>query len=288
MRAATSIQRAASTLTPAQEAEMRRMDPNGDGIVDEAEKLAFARSTAELRASHSKYKKGLGATLALLTLAWIGNAVLMMVIVNLSKDLKVEGVSLKTMNGGPVSTHGQKNVFEVTVTVAGRRLDEHEQRSSYIPGHSSAASVCRCQITCANVLLAVSSIENGDDESLVKIILGEGQFWEPRMSAASYHLHENSFGIDALNLEGERGVFYDVNCEMSKEVCDGDPGVLCDAVLSEGANVRDEVRALSSMAATSSSPEALSFEDAFTGGVSGGGAPKYNRLNRQLSSKKCH
>ena len=64
---------------------MRRMDPNGDGIVDEAEKLAFARSTAELRASHSKYKKGLGATLALLTLAWIGNAVLMMVIVNLSK-----------------------------------------------------------------------------------------------------------------------------------------------------------------------------------------------------------
>jgi len=227
------------------------MDPNGDGIVDEAEKLAFARSTAELRASHSKYKKGLGATLALLTLAWIGNAVLMMVIVNLSKDLKVEGVSLKTMNGGPVSTHGQKNVFEVTVTVAGRRLDEHEQRSSYIPGHSSAASVCRCQITCANVLLAVSSIENGDDESLVKITMGEGFFWEPRMSAASFHLHENSFGIDELYLQDRRAVLYDVNCEMSKEACETNPSTPCDVLPS---------------AATA--PRALSsFEDAFDGDV---------------------
>ena len=64
---------------------MQRMDPNGDGIVDEVEKRAFARSTAKLRASNMKYKKGFGAALALLALAWIGNAVLMMVIVNLSK-----------------------------------------------------------------------------------------------------------------------------------------------------------------------------------------------------------
>ena len=123
MRAATSIQREASTLTPTQEAEMRRMDPNGDGIIDEKEGRAIARSSAKLRASNMKYKKGLCATLALLTLSWIGNSVLVMVIVNLSKELKVEGVSLKTMNGGSVSTHGQKNVFEVTLTVSGRRLD---------------------------------------------------------------------------------------------------------------------------------------------------------------------
>ena len=32
-----SIDRAASTLTPAQEKEMRRMDPNGDGIIDKKE-----------------------------------------------------------------------------------------------------------------------------------------------------------------------------------------------------------------------------------------------------------
>ena len=110
------------------------------------------------------------------------------------------------------------------------------------------------QVICANVLLAVSSIENGDDESLVKITVGEGQFWEPRMSAASYHLHENSFGIDALYLEGQRRVLYDVNCEMSKEACEGAPGSLCDVVLSDAANVHDDRRA-------------LSFEDSFDGDV---------------------
>ena len=240
MRAATSIQREASTLTPTQEAEMRRMDPNGDGTIDEKEGRAIARSSAKLRASNMKYKKGLCATLALLTLSWIGNSVLVMVIVNLSKELKVEGVSLKTMNGGSVSTHGQKNVFEVTLTVSGRRLAD-EQGSGNIQEPVA-------QVTCNNVLLAVSSIENGDDESLVKITMGDGIFWEPRMSAASYHLHENSFGIDQLYLQDQPAVFYDVNCEMSKEACETHPGHPCDVLLS---------------AATASSARALSFEDAF-------------------------
>ena len=244
MRAATSIQREASTLTPTQEAEMRRMDPNGDGIIDEKEGRAIARSTAKLRASNMKYKKGLCATLALLTLSWIGNSVLVMVIVNLSKELKVEGVSLKTMNGGSVSTHGQKNVFEVTLTVSGRRLAD-EQGSGNIQEPVA-------QVTCNNVLLAVSSIENGDDESLVKITMGDGIFWEPRMSAASYHLHENSFGIDQLYLQDQRAVLYDANCEMSKEACETHPGHPCDVLLS---------------AATASSARALSFEDAFDGDV---------------------
>ena len=240
------IQREASTLTPAQEAEMRRMDPNGDGIIDAKEGRAIARSSAKLRTSNMKYKKGLGATLALLILAWIGNAVLMMVIVNLSKDLKVEGVSLKTMNGGSVSTHGQKNVFEVTLTVSGRRLDE--QGSGDIQGHLQEPVA---QVVCKNVLLAISSIENGDDESLVKITMGDGIFWEPRMSAASYHLHENSFGIDQLYLTDQRAVLYDVNCEMSKEACETNPSTPCDVLPS---------------AATA--PRALSsFEDAFDGDV---------------------
>ena len=243
-----SVQRAVSTLTPAEDAEMQRMDVNGDGIIDGTEARAAARSSAKLRASNSKYKKGLIATFALLVLSWMGNAGLTMAVVHLSKDLKVEGASLKTMNGGSVSTHGQKNVFEVTITTAGRRLDE--QGSGDVPGHSSAVA----QVICANVLLAISSIENGDDESLVRITVGEGQFWEPRMSAASYHLHENSFGIDALYLEGQRRVLYDVNCEMSKEACEGAPGSLCDAVLSDAANVHDDRRA-------------LSFEDSFDGDV---------------------
>lgn len=166
MRAATSIQREASTLTPAQEAEMRRMDPNGDGIIDEKEGRAIARSSAKLRASNMKHKKGLCATLALLVLSWFGNAGLMVAVVTLSKDLKVEGVSLKTMNGGSVSTHGQKNVFEVTLTVSGRRLDE--QGSGNIQGHLQEPVA---QVVCKNVLLAISSIEDGDDESLVKITI---------------------------------------------------------------------------------------------------------------------
>ena len=188
------------------------------------------------------------AALALLTLAWIlaipcswwslgGHCQLV------QKELKVEGVSLKTMNGGSVSTHGQKNVFDVTLTVSGRRLDE--QGSGNIQGHLQEPVA---QVTCKNVLLAVSSIENGDDESLVKITLGDGFFWEPRMSAASYHLHENSFGIDQLYLQDMPAVFYDVNCEMSKEACETHPGQTCDVLPS---------------AATASSARALSFEDAF-------------------------
>ena len=220
------------------------MDPNGDGIIDEKEGRAIARSSAKLRTSNMKYKKGLCATLALLTLSWIGNSVLVMVIVNLSKELKVEGVSLKTMNGGSVSTHGQKNVFDVTLTVSGRRLAD-EQGSGNIQEPVA-------QVTCKNVLRAVSSIENGDDESLVKITLGDGFFWEPRMSAASYHLHENSFGIDQLYLQDQPAVFYDVNCEMSKEACETHPGQTCDVLPS---------------AATASSARAVSFEDAFDGDV---------------------
>ena len=242
-----SVQRAVSTLTPAEDAEMQRMDVNGDGIIDGTEARAAARSSAKLRASNSKYKKGLIATFALLVLSWMGNAGLTMAVVHLSKDLKVEGASLKTMNGGSVSTHGQKNVFEVTITTAGRRLDE--QGSGDIPGQSSAVA----QVICANVLLAISSIENGDDESLVKITLGDGMFWEPRMSASSYHLHEDSFGIDALYLNDQRGVLYDVDCEMSKEACESAPESLCDAVLSDGATLHDR--------------RALTFEGAFDGDV---------------------
>ena len=241
MRAATSVQRAASTLTPAQEAEMRRMDPNGDGIIDEKEGRAIARSSAKLRASNMKYKKGLCATLALLVLSWFANAGLMVAVVTLSKDLKVEGVSLKTVNGGSVSTHGQKNVFEVTLT-AGRRLEEQSGGNIQEPV---------AQVICENVLLAISSIENGDDESLVKITVEDGIFWEPRLSAASYHLHESSFGVDQVYLRDQPDVFYDVNCEMSKEACETNPSTPCGVLPS---------------AATA--PRALSsFEDAFDGDV---------------------
>ena len=100
-----SISREASTLTPAQEKELlRRMEPNGDGIIDEKEQRAIARSTAGLRGSKSMYQKGFIAIFVLLILSWISNAGFMVAIVNLSKDLKVDGVALKTTKGGSVST----------------------------------------------------------------------------------------------------------------------------------------------------------------------------------------
>jgi len=248
MRTATSIQEEASTLTPAQMAEMRRMDPNGDGVIDEKEGRAIARSSAKLRASNSRLWKVVFGVVALLVLSWMGNAGLMVAVVTLSKDLKVEGVSLKTMNGGSVSTHGQKNVFEVTLTVSGRRLDE--QGSGDIQGHLQGPVA---QVVCKNVLLAISSIENGDDESLVKITMGKGSVWVHAPHLRSYHLHENSFGIDRLYLTDQRAVLYDVNCEMSKEACETNTSSTpCDVLPS---------------AANASSPGAVAFEDAFDGDV---------------------
>ena len=183
------------TLTVAEERELARIDADGDGTISAEEARAAAKSAVKLRASNSRLWKVVFGVVTLLVISWIGNAGLMVAVVTLSKDLKVEGVSLKTMNGGSVSTHGQKNVFEVTLTVSGRRLDE--QGSGNIQGHLQEEPVA--QVVCKNVLLAISSIENGDDESLVKITMGDGIFWEPRMSAAAYHLHENSFGIEQLS-----------------------------------------------------------------------------------------
>ena len=183
-----SINRAASTLTPAQEKEMRRMDPNGDGIIDEKEQRAIARSTAGLRASKSMYQKGFLAIFVLLILSWIGNAGLMVAIVNLSKDLKVDGVALKNTKGGSVSTHGQKDVYEITLTVSGRRLDEK--------GHSTVATV-----TCMNVLQAISSLEDGEDEALVEIVAEDGGIWEPRFRAAAHYYHEKSFSMEQIQLD---------------------------------------------------------------------------------------
>eukprot|EP00964_Phaeocystis_antarctica_P067170 scaffold40648_cov46-Phaeocystis_antarctica.AAC.2 len=193
----SSVRDSISTLTPAQDIEMRRMDPNGDGFIAPKEARAEARVAAELRSSLSFWKKIALAILAFLFLSWIGNALLMAAIVFLSKDLKVEGGAIKNMDGMSLTTHNQRNVFEVTLTIGG---------GGGTPGNSTGdpPSPVVAQVACANVLLAIASIENGDDESLVKIAVGNaGDIWEPRMSAASYHLRESSFGIDQIYLGEE-------------------------------------------------------------------------------------
>ena len=230
-----SVQRAESTLTPTQETEM-----------------------AKLSSSNARLWKIVFGTLVLLFLSWLSNTGLMVAVV-LAKEqpLKVEDGSLKNMDGGVVSTHGQKNVYEVTLVSSRRALGEqgsngtheHEHSSAVADEHSSAVA----QVSCANVLLAISSIENGDDESLVKMSVGDGEFWEPRMSAASYHLHENSFGIEQIYLDDQRDVSYDVTCEISKADCENAPDSLCDAVMSSEVIFSDDDR------------RALSFKDGFDG-----------------------
>ena len=144
-----------STLTPEQDIEMRRMDPNGDGFIAPKQARAEARLAAELRSSLSFWKKVALAILAFLFLSWIGNACLMAAIVFLSKDLKVEGGSIKNMGGFAVTTHNQRNVYEVTLITLG---------GGGTPGNSSmgnSPSPVVAQVACANVLLAIASIENG-------------------------------------------------------------------------------------------------------------------------------
>ena len=244
-----------SILTPAQDKQMQqRMDQNGEGVISEKVARAEARFAAEQLAKLSFWKMVALGIVALLFLSWIGNACLVAAIVSLSKDLKVEGSALKNTNGDAISTLGQKQVYEVTLVKATRRaLGEQGSNDTMNDTHAHQHSTVVAQVACANVLLAISSIENGDDESLVKMSVGDGEFWEPRMSAASYHLHENSFGIEQIYLDDQRDVSYDVTCEISKADCENAPDSRCDAVMSSEVIFSDDDR------------RALSFEDGFDG-----------------------
>merc|ERR1711892_283826 len=116
-----------------------------------------------------------------------GNTGLMATVFQLSKDLKVENGALKNMNGDAVSTHYQKNVYQVTLVTHADHVGE---------------SPVVAQASCSNVLLAIASMKNGDDESLVEIAVGnDGDVWEPRMSAASFHVRNQSFGIGKIYLD---------------------------------------------------------------------------------------
>ena len=145
-------------MTPAQDKQMRRMDSNGDGMISEEEAQAEARFAAEQIAKLSFWKMAALGIAALLFLSWIGNAGLTAAVVFLSKDLKVEGGALKGMNGDSISTLGQKAVYEATLGSGG----------------TNENSTVVARVVCANVLLAISSIERGIDGSLVKIDLGFG------------------------------------------------------------------------------------------------------------------
>ena len=77
----------------------------------------------------------------------------MATVFQLSKDLKVENGALKNMNGDAVSTHYQKNVYQVTLVTHADHV-----------GKSPPEAPVVAQVSCSNVLLAIASMKNGDDE----------------------------------------------------------------------------------------------------------------------------
>ena len=183
---------------------------------------------------------------ALLFLSWLGNAGLMVAVVTLSKDLKVEGGSLKNnKDGGAISTVSQKKVYEVTLLPLPSRRQLGGQSTAGDESSTVVEKCLVCKLTCALVMEAISSIEEGKDGSLAKINLGEGEFWEPSMSAAYYYLHETSYGIEQIYLDGQRDVSYDVTCAISKADCADSPDTPCDGVENPKVIFDDDRRALS-------------------------------------------
>jgi hypothetical protein len=253
------LEEQASDLTPKAQIELARIDKDVYKDVS-----ADASPLAELRSKLSFWKKIGLVCASLLALSLVGNFGL--TFAGFSKDLKVEGGSLQTMDGASVSTHNKKSVYEVTL-VSHHQLDE--QAATIISEHSSNSSrlyehsIVVAQVSCANVLLAISSIENGDDEGLVKMSMEDGGVWEPRLSAASYHFRAESFVMEQLYLDGQRDVPYDVICELSKESCESAPNSLCDGVermTIGGLLAHDNRRALSIDEA---------FDEGFDGEVAG-------------------
>ena len=87
------------------------------------------------------------------------------------------------------------------------------------------------QVPCAHVLLAITSIKNGDAESLARCFYCD-ESWGGRMSAhaASYHVHDTSFGIEHIYMDDKPDVSYNVTCELSKADCESAPDSVCDVV----------------------------------------------------------
>ena len=141
----------------------------------------------------------------------------------------------------------------LTIGIITKAFGTQTQKHTYAVSLTSAGESAVAKVPCVEVSEAIASIQNGDaDQGLVMIPLGNGEFSTPSMSATHYQVHEDSFGMEQIFLSGDRDVSYNVTCATSMAACETHPGLLCDVLPS---------------AAPSSSPEALSFEDAFDGDV---------------------
>eukprot|EP00964_Phaeocystis_antarctica_P161259 scaffold133289_cov56-Phaeocystis_antarctica.AAC.1 len=141
----------------------------------------------------------------------------------------------------------------LTIAIVTKAFGMHAPMHAYTVSLTSAGGSVVAKVPCVEVLEAIVSIQNGDaDQGLVMIPLGNGELSTPSMSAAHYQVHEDSFGMEQIFLSGDRDVSYNVTCATSMAACETHPSLLCDVLPS---------------AAPASSPEALSFEDAFDGDV---------------------
>ena len=261
---------------------MHSYDRDGDGKFSRDEVRAMAADFIKEKKTRRMATKA-AIAMGLIILLVVGlNAGLTAAIVFLSKDVKVvSGVlvdpstneqlkvssadttvapdgSLRDQkaNSVSVSTHTQKNVYAVKLVPSQRRLDEQ--------GSGSGNEMMVAQVACKNVLAAIASIEHGDDTGLVRIDFGNGDIWLPALSAASYHMQNDSFGMEQIFLSGRSETLYDVVCETTRLACDTNPGDLCDVVISS--------------ANPSSTRRALSFEEAFDGDLDAQKISNHRRL----------
>ena len=181
---------------------------NNEGANSRKEAPNDAARSAGPRASISQLWKIVLGLIAFLAVSWVGNAALMVTVVsNLTKDLKVEDGSLKNTDGGTVSTHNRKTTYSISQDFE-KNASESRRRLQ------AGGSVQVAAITCPVVRQAIKSIQDGDNEGVVEMAVGAG-FLTASVTANFYHAEVSSgtFGINRIHLDGNLDVAYAVECE---------------------------------------------------------------------------
>ena len=184
------------------------IDVNNDGANSRKEAPNDAARSAGRRASSLQLWKIVLGLIAFLVVSWVGNAALMVTAVNnLTKDLKVEDGSLKNTDGGSVSTHNQKTTYSISHDFENNASESRRRLQA-------GGSVQVAAITCPVVRQAIKSIQDGDNEGVVEMVVGAG-FLTASVTANFYHAQVTSgtFGIERIHLDGNLDVAYAVECE---------------------------------------------------------------------------
>jgi hypothetical protein len=216
-----------SGLTPAEAAEMTRIDTNGDGVISAKEARAAARSGASLRASNMLMGRLLILCVVLLVISWAGNGALTAAVVYLSKDLKVDSIdgSLRaTRDGASIRTHYAKTKLKADEIEIGE-----EDRRRLTEGDTIGIPVA--EISCEHVRQGIALMQAGENEAVVEIPHGDNRMYTTSVSANYYDLENGSdFGITGIKVEEDRDLLYDVTCDRAQ--CNEDAGYKCQILAS--------------------------------------------------------